>query len=122
MSGKLYISLIAIITLFKVVMGYIFPLFFQFSFIDKILLSVTGVSMLIVTYFRSRRLKYGKYLFYLILILMIPSEIIYATDPYGQEVNIYDSLLILSSILNLIIIAFLTFLNAEKSTGDLKDY
>ena len=53
---------------------------------------------------------------------MIPSEIIYATDPYGQEVNIYDSLLILSSILNLIIIAFLTFLNAEKSTGDLKDY
>ena len=114
MSGKLYISLIAIIVFFKVIMEYTLPLIFQFSYTDKILLFLSGISMLIITYIRSRRLKYGKYLFYLILILIIPSEIIYATDPYGQEVNIYDFLLIISIILNLIIVALLTFLNGEK--------
>lgn len=63
-------------------MKYNIPLSSPFSNYDKVLLPLTGLALLWVTYIRSQSFKNGRLYFIFYGITAIPYEIILATQPY----------------------------------------
>ena len=119
LTGFKYLFLVLVIASFKVQMKYIIPFSAPIVHYDKILLALTGIALLYISYIRCRSFKNGRIYFFLYWITAVPAEVILATRPYEPPKYMLQ-ILNISSLLCFVVVILLTVKNSNisKTTPD----
>ena len=110
LTGFKYLCLLLVIASFKVLMKYSIPLSSPLFNFDKVLLALTGVALLYITYIRSLSFKNARMYFFLYWITALPAEVILATRPYEPPKYMLQ-ILNISSLLCFVVVILLTVKN-----------